>query len=108
MHTTEKHIYRKGLCFLELLIVLTLLSSIACIALPSLYSRSKKAKIAIFEQNIKEAVENARYKSIINGQISSVIVSGEKIIVQGIDSLYFEGIIAKRIWINAQGDLYEE
>ena len=95
---------------MEMMIVVLMISSLGLIAWPNISKLRKKSQQNLFEQKVKEAVENCRYYAMLNGKIVvvEVVDSEEKITTMTLDNLVFNGKIDKRFLINAQGDLYEE
>jgi len=99
---------RKAFSLLELMIVIVVMAGVLAIAWPNLTRRSKSIDQIIFEQNIKEAVDSSRYRSIMDGMSAVVIVKDDKIQTFTIDNMLDCGDFDKRVFIDAEGNVYEE
>jgi prepilin-type N-terminal cleavage/methylation domain-containing protein len=99
---------RKAFSLLELMIVVVVMAGALAIAWPNLTRRSKSIDKIIFEQKIKETVENSRYSNIMNGVSSVIVVKDDKIQTFTIDNILDCGDFDKRVFIDAEGNVYEE
>jgi len=99
---------RRAFSLLELMIVIVVMAGVLAIAWPNLTRRSKSIDQIIFEQNVKEAIDNGRYYSIMNGVSRVVTVKDKKIQTFTLDNLVSIDGFDQRVFIDAEGNVYEE
>lgn len=70
---------RSAFSLLELMVVLVIMVGITALSWPVLTRKIKSSEIKIFEQKIKETIEDARYQSIRHGKPLAVIINNKTV-----------------------------
>lgn len=97
---------RNGITLLELMIVLLIIAGIAGISWPAIVRKSKSADRIILEQKISEAIENQKYLCALHNRISLIYIEGEKITVDGLDSLRADSKMTPVYIVDGSGTLH--
>lgn len=97
---------RNGITLLELMIVLLIIAGIIGISWPAIVRKSKSADKIILEQKISEAIENQKYLCGLHNRISLIYIEGEKITVDGLDSLQADSKMMPTYVIDGSGTLH--
>lgn len=76
---------RSAFSLLELMVVLVIMVGITALSWPVLTRKIKSSEIKIFEQKIKETMEDARYQSIRYGKPLAVIIDNKTVSIMKIE-----------------------
>lgn len=91
---------KSGFSILELMVVLTILCGIVAISWPALTKKIKTSEDKIFNQKIKETIENTRYLAIKTGKSFGIKIKNKKISVIEVNNIDEQNIT---LWVRADG-----
>lgn len=80
--------------------------TITAISWPFLAKKINSSKSKLFEQKVKETIENARYEAVIKGKSFLLQVDDENISVVEINKIDKKEIKKERILITADGKFF--